>query len=98
MYVNLPLATILQIKLYFRFHPNNVLGIRQFADQLGCLSLVEAADKYLQQYFYDVSMSEEYAQLTLLQHLDIVKRDELHVISEEQVIILKKIIIYLVFL
>ncbi|KAK9509465.1 hypothetical protein O3M35_006777 [Rhynocoris fuscipes] len=68
-----------------RFHPHNVLGIRQFADTLGCSILVEAADKYIQQYFYDVSLSDEYLNLNANELLDIVKRDELHVISEEQV-------------
>lgn len=68
-----------------RFHPHNVLGIRQFADTLGCSVLVEAADKYMHQYFHDVSLSEEYYNLNVSELLDIVKRDELHVISEEQV-------------
>lgn len=62
-----------------------MLGIRTFADTLGCSVLVEAADKYLHQYFHDVSLSEEYMNLTANELLDIVKRDELHVISEEQV-------------
>lgn len=68
-----------------RFHPHNVLGIRQFADTLGCSMLVEAAEKYIQQYFHDVSLSDEYLNLSSSELLDIVKRDELHVISEEQV-------------
>ncbi|XP_073998112.1 kelch like family member 18 [Rhodnius prolixus] len=68
-----------------RFHPHNVLGIRQFADALGCSVLVESADKYIQQYFHDVSLSDEYLNLNANELLDIVKRDELHVISEEQV-------------
>ncbi|XP_014240962.1 kelch-like protein 18 isoform X2 [Cimex lectularius] len=68
-----------------RFHPHNVLGIRQFADTLGCTILVESADKYIQQYFHDVSLSDEYMALDINELLDIVKRDELYVISEEQV-------------
>uniref|UniRef100_A0A1B6L363 Kelch-like protein diablo n=1 Tax=Graphocephala atropunctata TaxID=36148 RepID=A0A1B6L363_9HEMI len=68
-----------------RFHPQNVLGIRQFADTLGCVVLVEAADKYVQQYFHDVSLCDEYLSLSSAELLDIVKRDELHVLSEEQV-------------
>ncbi|KAJ4448640.1 hypothetical protein ANN_00030 [Periplaneta americana] len=68
-----------------RFHPNNVLGIRSFADTLGCTPLVEEADKYIQQYFHDVSMSDEYFSLSCTDLLSIVRRDELHVFSEEQV-------------
>lgn len=68
-----------------RFHPCNVLGIRTFADQLSCSHLVEEADKYIQQYFHDVSLSDEYLSLLKNELLDIVRRDELHIISEEQV-------------
>ncbi|XP_049788546.1 kelch-like protein 18 isoform X2 [Schistocerca nitens] len=68
-----------------RFHPNNVLGIRSFADTLCCSPLVEAADKYVQQYFNDVSLCDEFLSLSQNELLDIVRRDELHVISEEQV-------------
>nr|CAD7196547.1 unnamed protein product [Timema douglasi] len=68
-----------------RFHPNNVLGIRAFADTFGCNSLVEAANKYIQQYFHDVSMSEEYMSLSCTDLRNIVMRDELHILTEEQV-------------
>ena len=46
---------------------------------------MEEADKYIQQYFHDVSMSEEYLGLPCTELLSIVRRDELHVFSEEQV-------------
>lgn len=85
----IPVESALGIKVVFvsvtRFHPQNVLGIRQFADTLGCMVLVESADKYVQQYFHDVSLCEEYLTLSASELLDIVKRDELHVMSEEQV-------------
>ncbi|XP_021920986.1 kelch-like protein 18 isoform X2 [Zootermopsis nevadensis] len=68
-----------------RFHPNNVLGIRSFADTLGCSPLVLEADKYIQQYFHNVSMSDEYLNLSCPDLLSIVRKDELHVFSEEQV-------------
>ncbi|XP_034233839.1 kelch-like protein 18 [Thrips palmi] len=68
-----------------RFHPQNVLGIRAFADTLGCSPLVESADKYLQQYFQDVSSSDEFLSLSCKELTDIIHRDELHVTSEEQV-------------
>ena len=85
---HLSINTNFQLHIDFvfdRFTPHNVLGIRQFADTLGCMMLVEAADKYVQQYFHDVSLSEEYLALNSPELLDIVKRDELHVLSEEQV-------------
>lgn len=68
-----------------RFHPQNVLGIRQFADTLSCRSLVKAADQFIDQYFYEVSVSEEYLCLGMNEVLHILHRNELHVDSEEQV-------------
>lgn len=73
------------LNFHFRFNPNNVLGIRSFADTLGCSKLTDAADKYIQQYFYEVSMSDEFLSINGGELLDIVKKDELHVNSEEQV-------------
>jgi hypothetical protein len=43
------------------------------------------ADKYIHQYFHDVSMSDEYLSLSCSDLLNIVRKDELHVFSEEQV-------------
>ncbi|XP_044734997.1 kelch-like protein 18 [Chrysoperla carnea] len=68
-----------------RFHPQNVLGFRQFADTLACNNLYDAADKYIEQYFHEVSQSEEYLNLTLKELLSLIKRDALAVDSEEQV-------------
>jgi kelch-like protein 18 len=68
-----------------RFHPNNVLGIRSFADTLGCYALITEADRYIHQYFHDVSVADEYLNLTCPALLSMLQSDELHVFSEEQV-------------
>ncbi|KAG1714379.1 Kelch-like protein 18 [Nymphon striatum] len=68
-----------------RLHPNNVLGIRQFADTLGCSKLVDAANKFIQKHFIEASRSEEFMNLNFNDVKEIISRDELHVISEEQV-------------
>ncbi|XP_065224534.1 kelch-like protein 18 [Planococcus citri] len=68
-----------------RFNPNNVLGIRSFADTLGCTQLTEAADKYIQKHFHEVSLSDEFLSINGGELLDIVKKDDLNVTSEEQV-------------
>uniref|UniRef100_T1IKW7 Kelch-like protein diablo n=1 Tax=Strigamia maritima TaxID=126957 RepID=T1IKW7_STRMM len=68
-----------------RLHPSNVLGIRSFADSMGCLSLVQEANKYIQKHFVDVSKSEEFLSLQFKDIKDIIDRDELFVVSEEQV-------------
>ncbi|XP_037945290.1 kelch-like protein 18 [Teleopsis dalmanni] len=67
------------------FHPQNVIGIRQFADSLGCTYLMEAADHYIEQRFALVSQSEEFLSLQFDELVDIVRRDELIVNTEEVV-------------
>ena len=66
-------------------HPNNVLGIRAFSDQLMCSSLVDTCNKYIQKHFVDVSKSDEFLSLSKKEVLDIISLDELHVATEEQV-------------
>ncbi|CAL1262526.1 unnamed protein product [Larinioides sclopetarius] len=68
-----------------RLHPNNVLGVQSFADALGCTTLVEATNRYIQMYFTEVARSEEFLNLKFEEIKDIVSRDELHITSEEQV-------------
>lgn len=71
--------------LVSRFNPHNVLGIRQFGDQLACPDLVRAADKFVHQYFCRVVQSEEFVALEVADLLDIVRSDELNVTTEEAV-------------
>ena len=71
---------------FFRLHPQNVLGVRSFADQYMCSGLVESANKYLQKHFKDVVRTEEFLALKMADVIDILGRDELNVHSEEQVI------------
>ncbi|XP_064644346.1 kelch-like protein 18 [Lineus longissimus] len=68
-----------------RLHPSNVIGVRAFAEQFMCSSVVDAANRYIQKYFMEVSKSEEFLALAKVDVIDIVSRDELYVTSEEQV-------------
>ncbi|XP_033725796.1 kelch-like protein 18 [Pecten maximus] len=68
-----------------RLHPENVLGIRSFADQYMCPGLVAEADKHIQKNFKDVAHTEEFLNLSKTEIIDIISRDELHVQSEEEV-------------
>lgn len=68
-----------------RFSPHNVLGIRQFGDQLACGDLVRAADKFVHQYFCRVVQSDEFVALAVDELLAIVRSDELNVTTEEPV-------------
>jgi len=71
--------------LQLRLTPQNVLGIRHFAESLGSNSLVTAAEKFIQKNFKMVSESEEFMNIPFDQVLELVGRDELHVGSEEAV-------------
>lgn len=71
--------------LMSQFHPQNVLGIRSFADSLGCPNLVSAADRYIHLYFSKVSYTDEFLNLSYKDLLDLIKRDELNVKSEETI-------------
>lgn len=74
------------IYLFFdSFNSQNVLGVRAFADTLGCWSLVEACNRYINKCFVDVAQSEEFMNLNCEEVKDIISRDELNVPSEENV-------------
>ncbi|XP_055852727.1 kelch-like protein 18 [Episyrphus balteatus] len=71
--------------LISRFNPHNVLGIRQFADSLACTQLVQSADKYINHNFSKVSDSEEFLTLNYDDLIDLIRRDELNVPTEENI-------------
>uniref|UniRef100_A0A182K5Y3 Kelch-like protein diablo n=1 Tax=Anopheles christyi TaxID=43041 RepID=A0A182K5Y3_9DIPT len=66
-----------------KFHPQNVLGIRQFADTLGCSKLIVSADRYIHQHFSKVAAGDEFVALSYSELIDVISRDELNVKSEE---------------
>ncbi|XP_044758542.1 kelch-like protein 18 [Coccinella septempunctata] len=68
-----------------RLHPQNALGFRDFADSLGCNSLAESVDKYVETYFHEVSQNEEFLNLPVTDVKKLLKKNDLRVESEEQV-------------
>lgn len=81
--------------MYYRLHPNNVLKVRTLADSLGCYSLVTDANRYMAQYFPDISLSEDFLNLSISEVIDIINKDEIQA-SEEQVMLnVKKNIVFL---
>ncbi|XP_058803935.1 kelch-like protein 18 [Phymastichus coffea] len=82
---------LLQVKnacadfLKSRFHPHNVLGIRNFADMLSCTPLLDQSNKYIHRYFEDVSQSEEFLGLPFDELRDLVSNDDLNISSEKEV-------------
>jgi hypothetical protein len=70
---------------YLRLHPNNVIGIRAFADQFICSNLVDESNKYIQKRFTDVCKTDEFMALDFEDVSQTLDRDELYVNSEEEV-------------
>lgn len=71
--------------LQTQLDPSNCLGIRDFADLHGCMDLFNYADQYIQQHFCEVVQFDEFLNLTYDQVLNLIKNDQLFVISEEKV-------------
>ncbi|CAG0888056.1 unnamed protein product [Cyprideis torosa] len=65
--------------------PQNVLGFKRVADSFGCTSLLDACNRYLQKQFKSLVDTDEFLSLGASEVHDILKRDELHVQSEEEV-------------
>lgn len=64
---------------YYRLHPQNALGIRQFADTLGCTSLVKSADRYIELCFHEVSLFDEYLNLPINDVKQLLQKNELRI-------------------
>ena len=71
--------------LMARLCPNNVLGVKSFADTLGCQTLVSSCQKYVRKFFAKVAETEEFLNLAIKDVTDLVSEDELFINSEEQV-------------
>lgn len=68
-----------------RLEPANVVSVRQFAENLSCLRLVEAADQFLERHFSQVALDDEFVGLQAERVEELLGRDRLCVASEEQV-------------
>lgn len=64
---------------YFRLHPQNVVGIRQFAEALDCNFLVDICNNYIDCNFPEVSVGEEYLNMPIGDLVRIIERNELQV-------------------
>ncbi|XP_037753419.1 kelch-like protein 2 isoform X1 [Chelonia mydas] len=92
--VLLPAAGLLQLQdvkrtccefLESQLHPINCLGIRAFADMHACTDLLNKANKYAEQHFSDVILSEEFLNLGVEQVCSLISSDKLTIASEEKV-------------
>lgn len=69
-----------------RLHPNNVLRVREFADNMACIKLVETSDWYVRENFDEVSLCEEFLELPFPYIKELICREDLCVTSEKKVL------------
>ena len=90
----LPAANLLQLTevrdgccdfLRQQLHPSNCLGFMAFADLHSCPSLLTESQHYAQKHFPEVKTSEEFVHLSSEAVSDLIKSNELGVLTEEDV-------------
>ncbi|KAJ8940663.1 hypothetical protein NQ318_017712 [Aromia moschata] len=84
----LPAATMLQVPnviqaccdfLERQLDPSNAIGIASFAEQHGCQDLYKKANQYIERHFSQICQEEEFLQLSCIQLITLIKKDELNV-------------------
>ncbi|XP_034946076.1 kelch-like ECH-associated protein 1B [Chelonus insularis] len=90
----LPAATMFQVNnvieaccifLERQLDPTNAIGIANFAEQHGCKNLYQKANQFIVQHFSQICQEEEFLQLSAMQLIALVKKDELNVQEEQEV-------------
>lgn len=90
----LPAANMLQLSrvkeiccqfLSQQLHSSNCLGINKFAEAYSCQSLLKKSRKYIQDHFQEVIQHEEFLLLPVSQLVELLRDDNLNVVSEQVV-------------
>ncbi|XP_001607682.2 kelch-like ECH-associated protein 1B isoform X2 [Nasonia vitripennis] len=90
----LPAATMFQVSNVVRaccvflekqIDPTNAIGIANFAEQHGCTDLYNKATQFIIQHFSQICQEEEFLQLSAMQLVSLVRKDELNVQEEREV-------------
>ncbi|XP_046617828.1 kelch-like ECH-associated protein 1B isoform X3 [Neodiprion virginianus] len=90
----LPAATMFQVGnvidaccvfLERQLDPTNAIGIANFAEQHGCHDLHHKANQFIVQHFSRICQEEEFLQLTAIQLINLIRKDELNVQEEREV-------------
>ncbi|EEB16492.1 conserved hypothetical protein [Pediculus humanus corporis] len=90
----LPAATMFQVShvidaccdfLERQLHPSNAIGIANFAEQHGCKELSKKANQFIERHFVQICKEEEFLQLSALQLVTLIRKDELNVQEEKEV-------------
>ncbi|XP_049285643.1 kelch-like ECH-associated protein 1B isoform X1 [Anopheles funestus] len=90
----LPAATMFQVPnvidaccdfLERQLDPTNAIGIANFAEQHGCESLRQKANQFIERNFTQICREEEFLQLSAMQLICLIRKDELNVQGERDV-------------
>ncbi|XP_012258058.2 kelch-like ECH-associated protein 1B isoform X2 [Athalia rosae] len=90
----LPAATMFQVSnvidaccvfLERQLDPTNAIGIANFAEQHGCHDLHHKANQFIVQHFNRICQEEEFLQLSAIQLISLIRKDELNVQEEREV-------------
>jgi kelch-like protein 19 len=90
----LPAATMFQVPnvidaccafLERQLEPSNAIGIANFAEQHGCNVLKQKANQFIERQFTQICREEEFLQLSAIQLINLIKKDELNVQEEREV-------------
>lgn len=90
----LPAATMFQVPnvidaccafLERQLDPTNAIGIANFAEQHGCTTLKQKANQFIERHFTQICQEEEFLQLTAIQLIQLIRKDELNVQEEREV-------------
>ncbi|XP_057292705.1 kelch-like protein 18 [Hydractinia symbiolongicarpus] len=68
-----------------KLHPENCLTVKSLADTFSCEELLDAANSFLEKNFVDVAQSDDFLQLEPKDLIELIKKDDLNVRSEEQI-------------
>lgn len=72
--------------LKFRtFCQQNAIGIANFAEQHGCNILKQKANQFIERHFTQICQEEEFLQLSAIQLINLIRKDELNVQEEREV-------------
>jgi kelch-like protein 19 len=90
----LPAATMFQVPnvieaccafLERQLDPTNAIGIANFAEQHGCAILKQKANQFIERHFTQICQEEEFLQLSAMQLINLIRKDELNVQEEREV-------------
>lgn len=90
----LPAATMFQVPnvieaccafLERQLDPTNAIGIANFAEQHGCEALKQKANQFIERNFTKICHEEEFLQLSVMQLICLIRKDELNVQGERDV-------------